>query len=435
MAWIDEDPEDLGQLLDFKLSDENLYKELCNIEIPLTVVTISLRKCRINKVPKDFFMKFDKLESIDLYANSIESFDFNIPDGVTEIDLSYNKVRSIDSDINNLEHINLSYNFLNHFSSKLKDIRYNIDHNDIPQKYIHMRDIAKVPDDIDLNNYDREQQKIELEERDIAKVPDDIDLNNYDREQQKIELEERDRENDRQRAERLLRQEAGHVGDVAGPIGVHGQGRRDQRGRIRDNVHETNIQESTRKSIKYLMDDSFKKFPREHNYLHDIAQYQREQNYKDHGTFVRFFVKTFGLHYSRYMTQLKYYESFKNRIVYDYSGNKSCTTSQILERIWAHAKNDKNKDSIIANLFIQMKEGIHVCFVGKYTRLINTLSSFVDDVETEIPINTQITNRIVDLQNKDFSKDDIIKNVMILMKELKVSEEDQEPWIDAIRES
>jgi hypothetical protein len=109
--------------------------------------------------------------------------------------------------------------------------------------------------------------------------------------------------------------------------------------------------------------------------------------------------------------------------------------AQILERIWAHAKNDKNKDSIIANLFIQMREGAAVCFVGKYTRLLNTLSSFIDEVKTEIPVNTRITNRIIDLRNKDTSNEDILADVQALIKELEVSEEDQEPWLDAIRES
>ena len=395
-----EDPViiDDSDLIDFFRENINIGDNLETIDIPLTVTTISLRRCKIRKIPRDFFMKFKGLESIDLYANSIESLDFDIPDTVTTLDLSYNKVRSIDTDINNLEYVNFSYNFFDHFPEKLEDIRYDIDHNDIPQKFVHMRDIGVA----NIND------RINDATAHIVNQQFGANGNNFGlRNRPRIPIAQ-------------IRNNIGH--DFADKV-------QKQKPRIKDNVHEQNIQEETRKSIKYLIEDSFKKFPREHNYIRDIIKYYHKKRYS---SFVLFFVEIIG---SRHLKVLNYYDNFPNRIVYDYSNNKSCTMSQILERIWAHAKNDKNKDSIIANLFIQMREGIPVCFVGKYTRLLNTLSSFIDEVKTDIPVNTRITNRIIDLKNKDTSKEEIVADITALMKELNVPEEDQEPWLDAVRES
>ena len=360
-------------MTDFLITDEKLYN-LTDLEIPLEVFSISLRKCFIRNIPKNFFMKFKNLETIDLYANSLESFDFNIPESVTTIDLSYNKIKSIDiEDVKNLEYVNLSFNFMEYFPLNLENIRYDINNNNIPETFINQREIKLA---FGFNN--------------------ENGINNRD--------------------------------NVNG-FGIQGEnGFRNPR--IKNNVHETNIQESTRKSILYLMDKSFQLYPEEPNYIEEIMEYYRKKKYN---FITRPIVSIFSfLEPSKIL--LKYYDSFENHIVYDYNNNKFVTNSQILERIWAHAKNSDKCDSIITNLFIQMKDGKNYCFVGKYTRLVNTLSSFVENVAAEIPIKTKISNKVVILKNKGLSNEELLNQMKEFMDELEISEEEQEPWLDAILE-
>jgi hypothetical protein len=375
--------------------DEKIYN-INSLEIPETVNRISLRKCLIRKIPKDFFIKFTQLETIDLYANSIESFDFDFPDTVTTIDLSYNKVRSVVvHDIKNLEYVNLSFNFMDYFPTNLENIRYDIDHNNIPEKLLRKQDINRAYNQAFPLRFD----------------------NGKLQEQPPFQWVHVENNNDNNGAIGI------NTGFRPGALLVQ------DFVRLPDNVHETHIQASTRKSIKYLMEESFNIYPKEENYFDDILRYRLK---KKHG---RWSFIAYALDFlSSSKRTLKYYNSFENRIVYDYTDNKYVTTSQILERIWAHAKNSELKDSIMENLFIQMDDGYNFCFVGKYTRLINTLSSFVDKVEAEIPIKTQISNKIVSLKAKNSPNDVIFNEMKIFMDELEIPKDEQEPWLEAIKE-
>lgn len=69
---------------------ENKYNvDIETLVIHKDVLSISLVSCKIRKIPKNFFEKFTKLESIDLYDNYLISTEFTIPDTVTTINLSY----------------------------------------------------------------------------------------------------------------------------------------------------------------------------------------------------------------------------------------------------------------------------------------------------------------------------------------------------------
>ena len=63
-----------------------------------------------------------------------------------------------------------------------------------------------------------------------------------------------------------------------------------------------------------------------------------------------------------------------------------------------------------------MQDGNEFCFVGKYTRLINTLSSFISNVQPDLSSNDKISNRILQLRankNPPLSHD-TIKNIICL---------------------
>lgn len=199
---------------------------------------------------------------------------------------------------------------------------------------------------------------------------------------------------------------------------------------FRNDVHQTIIQENIRESIAFLM-NSYDKFPKDFNYVHDMSEFYANLKLKDEKSIT---YENFVLHYKKIKKNILFYTDNNESIVYDYKDNKVCKMKHILERIWAYAKNDKNCDSIIINLYFQMKEGLDVCFVGQFTRLVNSLSSFINEIEI-MSINEKISNEIIKLKNQEFENDLIVEIMKEFMEHLKVSENDQKHWITAINES
>jgi len=353
---------------DCRINDLLLFKQTLIDNYSNKFRSISFRKCCIFKIPVEFFNDFPNLESIDLYANSIEYLNFNLPKTLTALDISYNRVKEVSMEIlpDSLEYINLSYNFLTEIPPFPTKINVSLDHNNIETSVLHRNLLGVLNNDVNLN----------------------IRFNN---------------------ARPGLQYNQGLVNNT-------------------QTVHDKQIQENIRTTIKYLIIDISEKYPYEPNYISDILHFYTVSNLK-----LNRFSKYFSGSYWSMKYLLNYYNSFEDIIVYSYEPYLSCTMSQLLERIWAFSKEHPSGISIIGNLYIQLKEGVPYCFVGKYTRLINTLTSFVSGLNTDfISINDKIGNKIVYLQRKFITNDQIKVKIREYMISLGVSEEDMKPWIDAL---
>ena len=70
-----------------------------------------------------------------------------------------------------------------------------------------------------------------------------------------------------------------------------------------------------------------------------------------------------------------------------------------------------------------------MCFTGRLTRLLNTLTGFYDDIELQISDSEQITNIIMSLKNK-YCNDELKDQVKKELIERQYSEIIIEEWLE-----
>lgn len=326
----------------FNIINETIH-DLCSLNIPLDVINISLRSCRIRHIPYDFFAKFNKLESIDLFDNYIDNLNFIIPHKVTYIDLSYNKLHDnafVNFDPNNIEYMVLRYNMLTCVPESIKNIECEIHGNNINI----IKNIVK--------NIVNDVKKINLD------------------------------------------------------------------------VHQTYIQKSLRKSIMYLM-STYKTHPYNNNYLYDIKMYIS-------GNVFNYYINTIFKNTKKgyFFKLLDIYDSLPSDIIYDFNRDLKCKINNLLERIWELSKHKKEIESIIENLYAQLSDGINTCFVGKYTRVINTLSTFDDNIEQDIPFSEKFIMKLNQLKDIIDKK----KEMIDFINDSNLDNDEKLVWIDAVDE-
>lgn len=341
-----------------------------DLDIPLYCIEISIQSCRLTNIPKDFFMKFKDLESLNLQNNCIENM-IDLPPNLTYFNISYNKLKEFRYDaINNihLEYIDVKYNYIKEYPI-----------------------ILNMPEDLIIDYKGNNQE--------------------YDRLNGKINP---------------------YINR-----GINQNVNRNAKQNIINatNVHETTIQSNTHKSIEYLLstiDNDNDKFKYDSLYMLGIIDTYREIIINE----MTCMKKLFGNHGNlilNYKKLLEYYDELPHNIIYDYSNDKSCTMSQILERIWVIAKNktEENKKSIICNLIIQIEDGEKHCFVGKFTRVVSSLVSFDENIKIEISFPIRFAN-FVDLMKKNntYTKDNF--NRFINDSELEDNEKNK--WLDSVNE-
>ncbi len=280
-----------------------------------------------------------------------------MPDTVTNLDLSYNKIYDVSFigfDTKNITFINLQYNFLTSVPDQIKNIRFDVDGNNFSEQRRIIRNVINPP---------------------------------------------------------LF--QPFHEPFHQPPV----------------NVHETIIQNNTKKSIKYLL-KTYETIPYNKNYIKDIKMYIAENS----SFWYYFYNIDFVCKNGKFFKLLNFYNKLSNEVVYDYSKESKCKIHTLMERIWETSKNRKDINSIIENLYHQMSEGKDVCFVGRYTRIINTLSSFDENIEQDIPFSEKFSIELTKLKAKYTRNDDIIRDIKEFVKKSSVSEEDKIVWTNAIEE-
>jgi len=426
---------------------------ITDLEIPLDVIEISLQSSGIVDIPKYFFMKFFLLESLNLQNNNITSLP-DLPPSLSYLNMSYNKLTEFVLDAvgnQRLEVLDLKYNLMPNYPT------------------IYNTPLGLI---IEYRGNDKEYDKVhELKLDFFAQMALDR-KNDAARMKKKAEM----------RAER-------HRADVIGAP-VPGPDAEDEHEMGRDrvdhkenliqaiNVHQSAIRSNTDASIEYLMstinpeDEKFK-----YDYMYrqgilnvykaivksdDKVQTTEDLNEEEvvvDGSRCLFCRRLFGtkpvakpvtkpvtkpvakpvtaehlILISNYIDIFDRYDELTTTVMYNYTRDRGCTMSQILERIWTLAKNSSEEDmkSIVCNLMVQMLDGEDVCFVGKYTRVVSSLVSFDKNIKLEISFPIRFGNAVDFFKkNGTYTK----KNLIRFVNDSELGPNDKHIWIENINNS
>ena len=81
-------------------------------------------------------------------------------------------------------------------------------------------------------------------------------------------------------------------------------------------------------------------------------------------------------------------------------GELNITFGELLIAVWDRIRTHENKQDILPILSQEMSDALCMCFTGRITRLVNSLSGFVPEVEIKISDNEQISNLVIVTKDK-----------------------------------
>lgn len=177
----------------------------------------------------------------------------------------------------------------------------------------------------------------------------------------------------------------------------------------KQNIHDTNIQLSARKSMESLIKDpvpppldieELRTIGIPEWIVNDVDKYCKEETL--HSVF-----------YTKYKELFEY----------------------VFERIKKHPE----RDDIIKAMIEEFTDSKNMCFTGRFTRTINILSGFYDDIAIQISSKTQISAVILTIQEKlelEEKYDPILHRKLAekQLLELGYSSEELKEWLDGITE-
>ena len=96
--------------------------------------------------------------------------------------------------------------------------------------------------------------------------------------------------------------------------------------------------------------------------------------------------------------------------------------------------NEEVQKELFKRLNEEVVDGESMCFTGKFTRLVNTLVGFDENVRLDISQNEQISAIIINEKDKlnPYDKETHINAVRTLFNELNIDEKTQDEWINEI---
>jgi hypothetical protein len=114
------------------------------------------------------------------------------------------------------------------------------------------------------------------------------------------------------------------------------------------------------------------------------------------------------------------------------------TYKSLLKQVWAIIQDQEHKEELIDVLCQELDASEWVCFTGRFTRTLNALTGFIEEVQIGISSGEQMQNQITMAIKrwKDKLGDDFQpkarEEVRGILNEFKISEAEQEAWLDAI---
>lgn len=163
------------------------------------------------------------------------------------------------------------------------------------------------------------------------------------------------------------------------------------------NVHKTSIQNSVLVSLNVVMDYRPKK---EYDHVKDIEKLFWSK--------APWWLKLIGC---TWMYSVNVRDWCMDNTMHSRMG---VTFDTLLHKVWAIVVEHEHSDALKGVLLEELRASAGMCFTGKFTRVLNTLSGFIDGVSIEISPREQMMNRIAlvmrrdDVRNKKRAVSDIL---------------------------
>ena len=179
------------------------------------------------------------------------------------------------------------------------------------------------------------------------------------------------------------------------------------------NVHNSDIQDSFSESVITIMKHDL---PKTSNYLNRIWYY--------------YIFDGINIFQNLLFLSNIFYNCNLTTIV----SRAGVTYGEIMERIWTITQNHNNKKEIRKILRDEINSGIGMCFTGQVTRLVNSLSGFVDGIQISYSENEQINNAVIATMRRCEANEllNILDEVKKVLDILEVPNDKQQIWLNAL---
>lgn len=178
------------------------------------------------------------------------------------------------------------------------------------------------------------------------------------------------------------------------------------------NVHNSDIQDSFCNCVKIIMDSTE---PYNPNYLDEVYKY-----YIEDGSNIQI-----NINFINHINELCKLDLIVSRIGVKYH--------EIFERIWAITEVHTDKKEIRKILREDVYNARNVCFTGKITKLVNSLSGFIEGISIGYNENDQINNRVIMIMRACRNTPELIKDkVKEALNELNIEKDKQLLWLNEL---
>ena len=117
------------------------------------------------------------------------------------------------------------------------------------------------------------------------------------------------------------------------------------------------------------------------------------------------------------------------------------TYGQLIGHMWNVISTHKDKEEILNILKEDILASSTICFTGRFTKTLNVLSGFVEEIQVGISDKEQMQNRIVqklaelrknfESESEEYNKK-ATEDIATILTEFKIPAEEQSAWLDAI---
>jgi hypothetical protein len=331
------------------------------------------------------------LEDINLSGNDIVELNKPIPSNVKTINVDFNRLRSINYElIDPSIKISAAYNFLGQRPPQSHIANVTFHHNDINDKQYRLveGDFQRLtPSQFgQINNVDGQFNR----GNNYAPI-------NWMESRHPIKLPER----------------------IAGTDS--------------QSVHNTSIQKSADKSLAYIL-EYIPKQPAPTNFVDFVeAAYYNKKIKK---SFIRRGINCFSNSLARkaiFAPPIR--EWCESNAIHSQFG---VTYKTLLKKVWEIIQDHEYRETMEEVLFQELNDSKNVCFTGRFTRTLNTLTGFIEQVQIGINSREQMGNQIMMVIKKskekfgDDFKVEAEKEVKKILAEFEVPETEHGVWLDAI---
>jgi hypothetical protein len=399
IIWLNIESITFNQIFIFPKNLENIYLYKClNCNhylscLPNTIKNINITECFFNNYQILFNKNQINLETCNLSYNRITTIYNVFPDNLISLDLSYN-------DIN-------KYPDTNYFSNKLQILNLSDNQlNDLPNSILSLDincNTTLMPNKFWFNSY----TGISLNKK----------IDNY-----YLDIAERFFSN----SLRLKLYNIKHITENNLPLLRENiVPKPKQLNKVtaeqKQNVHNSDIQNSFNISVKAIINYEA---PIIINIYNNIINYYNNNN------------NNIILQYFCVFSQSNQFidEINKRFNINDIISSSGITYKELFYKIWCISEIHIHKHEIRKIIKEEVISGIGYCFTGCITRLVNSLSGFIDGIQIGYSENEQINNTVIMIMRKCEANNSLIAydEIKKALDELNIDENKQKIWLDAL---